>query len=73
MMIKNLSLEEIRELRNKCYNIAIQEIKRRKLGDDTKKEIDLLLNQFNYGLDAKNDLLCKCIELGWVNIKQLKQ
>ena len=68
MMIKNLSLEEIRELRSKCYNIAIQEVKGRKLDDDTKKEINLLLNQFNYGLDAKNDLLCKCIELGWVQV-----
>ena len=68
MMIKNLSLEEIRELRSKCYNIAIQEVKGRKLDDDTKKEINLLLNQFNYGLDTKNDLLCKCIELGWVQV-----
>ena len=54
-------LEKQRMLRNKAYNIAVERNKK-----ENNKEVNLLLNQFYYGIEAKNELLNKCIELGWM-------
>ena len=77
----NLPIERLRELRNKSYNIAIAKLKelapkgsewawlyQRKDDGDGLNEVRLLLNQFHYGVEAKNELLAKCVELGWIKI-----
>jgi len=79
--MENLSIERLRELRNETYNIAIAKLKelapkgsswfynaQRKDDSDGLNEVRLLLNQFNYGVEAKNELLAKCVELGWIKI-----
>lgn len=79
--MENLPIERLRELRNKSYNIAIAKLKelapkrsswlwnvQSKNNSDGLNEVRLLLNQFNYGVEAKNELLAKCVELGWIKI-----
>lgn len=70
-----MDLEQIRILRNKAYNIAINNL--RKMGgctmassndDDNIKTIKFLVNQFQYGVEAKNELLDMCIKVGWIKI-----
>ena len=36
--------------------------------DNDIKAVKLLLQQFQYGVAAKDELLDKCIELGWIKI-----
>ena len=79
--ISKLSLDELRELRNKSYNVAIAKLKELapkgsswlwnvqcKDNRDGLNEVRLLLNQFNYGIEARNELLQRCVELGWIKI-----
>ena len=79
--ISKLSLDKLRELRNKSYNVAIAKLKelapkgsqwlwdkQSKDNHDGLNEVRLLINQFNYGIEARNELLQKCIELGWIDI-----
>lgn len=79
--MENLSIERLRELRNESYNIAIAKLKelapkgsswlwnkQSKDNYDGLNEVRLLLNQFYYGVEAKNELLAKCVELGWIKI-----
>ena len=54
-------LEKQRMLRHKAYNIAVERNKKEK-----NEEVNLLLNQFYYGIEAQNDLLNKCVELKWM-------
>ena len=54
-------LEKQRMLRHKAYNIAVERNKKEK-----NEEVNLLLNQFYVGVEAQNELLKKCIELGWM-------
>ena len=75
-----MDLEQRRTLRNEAYNIAIDNL--RKMGgncgwalamassndDDDIKTIKLLVNQFYYGIEAKNELLDMCIKVGWIKI-----
>lgn len=48
-------------LRHKAYNIALNRNKK-----ENNEEVKLLLNQFQYGIEPQNELLYKCIELGWI-------
>jgi hypothetical protein len=79
--ISKLSLDKLRELRNKSYNVAIAKLKelapkgsswlynaQRKDDSDGLNNVRLLLNQFHYGIEAKNELLQRCVELGWIDI-----
>ena len=79
--MEKLPIERLRELRNESYNIAIAKLKelaprgsswlwnvQSKDNSDGLNEVRLLLNQFNYGIEAKNELLAKCVELGWIKI-----
>lgn len=79
--ISKLSLDELRRLRNESYNVAIAKLKelapkgsewvylyQNKDDHDGLNEVRLLLNQFHYGVEAKNELLAKCVELGWIDI-----
>lgn len=79
--ISKLSLDELRRLRNESYNVAIAKLKELapkgsewlwnkqcKDDHDGLNEVRLLLNQFNYGIEARNELLAKCVELGWIDI-----
>lgn len=60
-----IAIDKQRRLRHICYNIALSNFHTIK-DEHTKKEVQLLINQFHYGVDAQNDLLKKCIELGWI-------
>jgi hypothetical protein len=79
--MKNLHIERLRELRNESYNIAITKLmelapkgsswlrnEQSKDNFDDLNDVKLLLNQFHYGVEAKNELLAKCVELGWIKI-----
>lgn len=79
--MENLPIERLRELRNESYNIAIANLKaaapkgsqwlwyvQSKNNSDGLNEVRLLVSQFNYGIDAQNELLAKCVELGWIKI-----
>lgn len=55
------TLEKQRMLRRKAYNIAVERNKKEK-----NEEVNLLLNQFYIGVEVQNELLSKCIELGWM-------
>ena len=59
-----IAIDKQRKLRDICYNIALSNLHTIK-DEHTKKEVQLLINQFYCGVDAQNDLLRKCIELGW--------
>ena len=74
-----MTLEQRRTLRSEAYNIAIKKL--REMGgcpwmptsacntdDDDIKEVKLLVQQSQYGVAAANELLDKCIELGWIKI-----
>lgn len=79
--ISKLSLDELRRLRNESYNVVITKLKElapkgsewawdKQCKDDSDglNEVRLLLSQFHYGTEAKNELLAKCVELGWIDI-----
>ena len=74
-----MTLEQRRILRGEAYNVAIKNL--REMGgcswmptatcstdDNDIKAVKLLLQQFQYGVAAKDELLDKCIELGWIKI-----
>ena len=72
--MKNLTLEQERELVGKAYNIAVRKLEQIQSGiyteddldDYTIKELKLLTDQFPYGISAQKDLLYLCIKLGWI-------
>jgi len=72
-----MTLEQRRTLRGEAYNVAIKKLREMKgcgwkptmpcsTDDDDIKAVKLLLQQFRYGIEAKDELLDKCIELGWI-------
>lgn len=71
-------LEQIRNLRGKAYNVAVQKLdeieKNEKLhipsdlDEDTIRELKYLVSQFYYGLSAQDDLLELCIRLEWIKL-----
>ena len=74
-----MTLEQRRTLRCEAYNIAIKKLRgmggcpwmptvARSTDDDDIKAVKLLLQQFHYGIAAKNELLDKCIKIGWIKI-----
>lgn len=75
-----MTLEEQRDLRSKAYNIAIAKLKELNKtwgwlyedanDSDDIKEVKRLIKQFNYGIAAQNELLNKCIQLGWISYEQ---
>ena len=72
--MKTLTLEQERELVGKAYNIAVRKLEQIQSGtyteddldDYTIKELELLIDQFPYGISAQKDLLYLCIKLGWI-------
>ena len=74
-----MTLEQRRILRGEAYNVAIKKL--REMGscpwmpatasstdDDDIKTIKLLVQQFQYGIAAQNELLDMCIKVGWIKI-----
>ena len=76
--MEKLMLEQIRNLRGKAYNVAVQkldEIEKNKelhipidLDEDTIRELKYLVSQFYYGLSVQDDLLELCIRLEWIKL-----
>lgn len=76
--MEKLMLEQIRNLRGKAYNVAVQKLdeieKNEKLhipsdlDEDTIRELKYLVSQFYYGLSAQDDLLELCIRLEWIKL-----
>ena len=77
--LNKLSLDEIRSLRNESYNVTIQYLRENDgvngfisvphtTDDDNTRKMRLLINQFHYGLEAKNELLELCIEMGLIKV-----
>jgi hypothetical protein len=65
-VLDKLSLDEIRCLRGSSYNIAIKYLREIKSDDDNIKKMRLLIGQFSYGIEAQNELLELCIEMGLI-------
>ena len=74
-----MTLEQRRILRGEAYNVAFKKLREMKgcgwkptmpcsTDDDDIKAVKLLLQQFHYGIAAQDELLDKCIELGWIKI-----
>lgn len=74
-----MTLEQRRTLRCKAYNVAFKKLREMRplpwmpceanyFEDNNLQQVQLLLNQFQYGIAAKDELLDKCIELGWIKI-----
>ncbi len=61
-----MELERLRSLRNEAYNKAIEwKMNSSHSSDDPLyKKVNVLLRQFNYGIEPKNELLETMVELG---------
>ena len=58
-------LEKLRNKRGEAYNIAVRWINAHK--DEESHQMDVLkclVHQFYYGLEAQQELYCKCVEFG---------
>ena len=74
-----MTLEQRRILRGEAYNIAFKKLREMRplpwmsceenyFDDNNLQQVQLLLKQFDYGIAPKDELLNKCIELGWIKI-----
>ena len=65
---KILTFEEMTSLRHDAYNAAIKRRTELEFGSTERKEIDLLVNQYDYGIAAQEELAMKCLEYGWLKL-----
>ena len=69
--ISKLPLSQLRSLRNCCYNLVIRNLRQCPKDDEKYRKIRILLSQFYLGIVAQNELLQECVELGWINEKNI--
>lgn len=68
-IMDKLSLDKKRILRGNAYNIALKYLNEHKDDDnDNIMKMRLLINQFSYGIEAQNDLLALCIDMGLIEV-----
>jgi len=66
--MKILTFEEMTSLRHDAYNVAIKRRTELKLDTIERKVIDLLINEYYYGIAAQEELAMKCLEYGWLKL-----
>jgi len=67
-MSKILTFEQMAILRHRAYNVAIERKKELDYGSTERKEVELLVSQFYYGIAAQTELAMKCLQYGWLTI-----
>ena len=66
-----MDLEKKRQLRNAAYNIAVKHLDNCIRKED-RDNLSMLLNQYNYGLEAKNDLMSFIMSMGWMKMGSIR-